>query len=203
MLQYQHFSLVLNTAIGFYNYKFYLLSLFYGMLSSAWVVASTMPEVLLLVQRTDSRSLLLLQLSRYAHTLLSLESGNEVASRPCAPRPPCAYRCHPPQPLRGAVQVVELSVLITFVLNVCILLPCALLLCFHLFLVAHGRTAYEWKQVRQGLRSPSESLFDYGLVNNFALTLGVYPLLWLLPVRSGIEGNGIFFPEKHHAQHFR
>ena len=98
--------------------------------------------------------------------------------------------------LRGAVQVVELSVLITFVLNVCILLPCALLLCFHLFLVAHGRTAYEWRQVRAGVRSGSESLFDYGMVNNFALTLGVYPLLWLLPVRTGIEGNGIFFPER-------
>jgi len=172
VLQYQHFSLVLNTAIGFYNYKFFLLSLFYGMLSSAWVVAATMPEVLLLVQRTDSRTVLMLQLRRYAHTLFSLDSGAEV---------------------------VELSTLITCVLNLLLVVPCALLLCFHLFLVAHGRTAYEWKQVRQGVRSSSESLFDYGLVNNFALTLGVYPLLWLLPMRTGIEGNGIFFPEKHHA----
>ena len=56
---------------------------------------------------------------------------------------------------------------------------------------------------RPGVRSGSESLFDYGMVNNFALTLGVYPLLWLLPVRTGIEGNGIFYPEKHSVQHFR
>jgi len=177
VLQYQHFSLLLNTAIGFYNYKFYLLSLFYGTLSSAWVVAATMPEVLLLVQRTGSQSLLLLQLQRYAHALFSLDSGAEV---------------------------VELSTLVTCALNVALLLPCAVLLCFHLHLVANGRTHYEWRQVRQGQRAASESLFDYGLVNNFALTLGVFPLLWLLPVRAGIEGNGIFFPEKHHAaQHLR
>ena len=176
VLQYQHFSLVLNTAVGFYNYKFYLLSLFYGMLSSAWVVAATMPEVLLLAQRTDSHAAQMEQLRKYAHTLFSLESGAEV---------------------------VELSTLITCVLNFCILLPCALLLTFPLFLVAHGRTAYEWRQVRAGVRSASESLFDYGMVNNFALTLGVYPLLWLLPVRTGIEGNGIFYPEKHSVQHFR
>ena len=176
MLQYQHFSVVLNTAVGFYNYKFYLLSLFYGTLSSAWVVAATLPEVLLLAQRTDSHAAQMEQLRKYAHTLFSLESGAEV---------------------------VELSTLITCVLNFCILLPCALLLTFHLFLIAHGRTAYEWRQVRAGVRSGSESLFDYGMVNNFALTLGVYPLLWLLPVRTGIEGNGIFYPEKHSVQHFR
>ena len=47
----------------------------------------------------------------------------------------------------------------------------------------------------RGPRS-GESLFNYGAVNNFALTLGIYPLLWLVPTRTGIEGNGIFFPEK-------
>ena len=176
VLQYQHFSLLLNTAVGFYNYKFYLLSLFYATLSSAWVVAATMPEVLLLVQRTESHAVLMAQLRRYAHTLFSLDSGAEV---------------------------VELSTLITCVLAALLLVPCALLLCFHLRRVATGRTAYEARQVRAGLRPRGESLFDYGLVNNCALTLGVYPLLWLLPVRTGIEGNGIFFPEKHHAQHYR
>ena len=45
VLQFQHFSVPLNSAIGFYNYKFYLLSLFYGVLCAAWVVASTLPEV--------------------------------------------------------------------------------------------------------------------------------------------------------------
>ena len=38
-----------------------------------------------------------------------------------------------------------------------------------------------------------------GTLNNFALTLGIYPLLWLMPTRSGIEGNGIFFPEQERA----
>ena len=52
------------------------------------------------------------------------------------------------------------------------------------------------RQVRAGLRKNGESLFHYGAVNNFALTLGIYPLLWLVPTRTGIEGNGIFFPER-------
>ena len=60
----QHWSVWCNNAVGFYNYKFYLLSLFYGMLSSAWVVAATMPEVLLLAQRTDSHAAQMEQLRK-------------------------------------------------------------------------------------------------------------------------------------------
>ena len=46
VLQYQTFSVTLNSAIGFYNYKFYVLTIFYGLCSSAWVVGSCMPEVI-------------------------------------------------------------------------------------------------------------------------------------------------------------
>ena len=61
------------------------------------------------------------------------------------------------------------------------------------------RCARRRSQARAGIRD-GPSLFDYGCLNNFALTLGAYPLLWLVPTRSGIEGNGIFFPEKHQAE---
>ena len=46
VLQYQTFSVTLNSAIGFYNYKFYLLTIFYGFCSSAWVIGSCLPEVI-------------------------------------------------------------------------------------------------------------------------------------------------------------
>ncbi len=101
--------------------------------------------------------------------------------------------------LDGGIEVVELSVVITLAISLLIALPCLALLTYHTTLLAHGHTAFEWQQVRMGVRPRGESLFDYGMLNNFALTLGVYPLLWLLPTRSGIEGNGIFFPEKQHA----
>ena len=45
MLQFQTFSTPLNSAIGFYNYKYYLLTLFYGVVSMVWVLGSCMPEV--------------------------------------------------------------------------------------------------------------------------------------------------------------
>lgn len=70
-----------------------------------------------------------------------------------------------------------------------------LLLALHVRLIALGRTVYEWQQVRAGRRPESRSLFDYGTLNNFALTLGIYPLMWVLPTRVGIEGNGIFYPD--------
>ena len=46
VLQFQTFSLPFNSAIGFYNYKYYLLTLLFGALCAAWAVASTLPEVL-------------------------------------------------------------------------------------------------------------------------------------------------------------
>lgn len=78
------------------------------------------------------------------------------------------------------------------------LLPCAATLGLHLALIARGRTYHEWRKLRRARArvAPTRSLFDYGVLNNFGLTLGVYPMLWLLPTRSGLEGNGIFYPEQ-------
>lgn len=95
--------------------------------------------------------------------------------------------------------MVNATILFTFLVACLLALPCLCFLLFHLRLVATGRTLYEWQQVRAGTRPATRSLFDYGTLNNFALTLGVYPLVWVLPIRQGIEGNGIFFPEQERA----
>ena len=89
--------------------------------------------------------------------------------------------------------MVDVSILLTFALNALCFVACVLVLGGHIWLICIGRTAYEARQVRAGLRKNGESLFHYGAVNNFALTLGIYPLLWLVPTRTGIEGNGIFY----------
>ena len=96
----------------------------------------------------------------------------------------------------AATDVVNMSIFFTLVVSVLLLLPCALQLLLHLYLLSKGRTLYEWQQVRAGTRRDAPSPFDYGWLNNFALTFGVYPLMWLLPTRKGVEGNGIFFPEQ-------
>jgi hypothetical protein len=91
---------------------------------------------------------------------------------------------------------VETTILFTLMLAMLVFIPCASTLVLHLALVARGRTFFEWRMMRRGRRAGGRSPFDYGALNNFALTLGIYPLLWLLPTRSGIEGNGIFYPEQ-------
>ena len=189
VLQFQTFSSPLNSAIGFYNYKFYLLASFYGALCAAWVVATTLPEVIGSGSRqwteaqwapvggapASARSLM------YSH----LQTVGQFVSRGEVP----------------SQWIVDMTILITLVLAALALIPTAYTLCLHLRLIAIGRTYHEWRLLRSGKRRQhsARSLFDYGTLNNFALTLGIYPLLWLLPTRSGIEGNGIFFPEQERA----
>ena len=92
--------------------------------------------------------------------------------------------------------VVDAAILLTLVLALIALIPCLAMLLLHVWLVAHGLTLHEWRQLRRGKRRTSRGTFDYGALNNLAMTLGIYPLLWLLPTRHGIEGNGIFYPEQ-------
>ena len=144
------------------------LSLLYGALIAVWVALATAPELALILRRLSSSQILAMQLSRYVQALSGMDSGAEM---------------------------VDLSIGVTFAFSVAIGLPCFVLLCLHLHLISRGLTLYEWQGVRRGTRRPT-SLFDYGVLNNFALALGVRPHLWLLPTSYGIEGNGIFFPEK-------
>lgn len=96
--------------------------------------------------------------------------------------------------------VIDATVLFTVVVAMCVLIPCLALLVMHTYLMVRGYTFYEWGQVQSGKRPRGKSLFDYGVLNNVALTLGIYPILWIVPTRSGIEGNGIFYPEQDRMQ---
>jgi hypothetical protein len=100
VLQFHTFSAPLNSAIGFYNFKFYLLALFYGTLCTAWVVASTLPEVLAsgLPQQELSA---LTSWTPHLHT----RAVSSVASRDAADR--WAVRDTPPAAHAAPVPVVR------------------------------------------------------------------------------------------------
>ena len=105
---------------------------------------------------------------------------------------------HAPSRLLVTQPEVDAVVLFSLLLAAALLVPCLYELCVHVWLIARGRTLYEWRQIRRGRRPNAKSLFDYGVLNNFALTLGIYPLAWVWPARQGIVGNGIFYAEQEH-----
>ena len=187
VLQFQHFSAPLNSAIGFHNYKYYLLTSFYGVLCCTWVLAATLPEVIAAwpplsavpaPSEATGASPAALALGRF-HTVVVDGMLRRDTS---------------------AQWVVDAAILATLVLAAIALVPLTLTLVLHLCLIARGRTYHEWRAMRNGRRKPGRSIFDYGLLNNYALTLGVYPLLWCVPSRTGVDGNGIFYPEQERVQ---
>ena len=186
VLQFQTFSVALNSAIGFYNYKYYVLTLLYGSLAALWALSTTLPEL--------------------------IASWPRMTATPPYATGPAATRAH--GAAYGAIGdswiiasdgltaghaqqwVVDVVLMITAVVALTLLIPCASLMAVHAWLVGHGYTMYEWQQMRRGRRPYARSLYDYRLAHNLALTLGMYPLLWLLPTRRGVDGNGIFYPEQ-------
>lgn len=205
VLCYQAFSSCLNSAIGYYNYKFYLLTLFYASLNAAWVLAATLPEVILLGRNGGFTASQMLELQRL-HSMGGEDDGNGgvmAASEPLPEAGPWTRMVawavvNTQQSAAAEAQqwVVDAVILITMGLACLCLVPCIYMIGLHVWLIAHGRTEYEWRCIQRGRRPDIKSQFDYGYVNNFALTLGIYPLAWLLPTRHGIVGNGIFFAEQ-------
>lgn len=200
VLCYQTFSTCLNSAVGYYNYKYYLLTLFYASLNAAWVIAATVPEAILLGQNGGFTAKQMTELRRLAvgDRVVAESQGMLDAAGPWTRMVAWAVVNTQQQGSTHEAQqwVVDAVIVITMGLAGLCLVPCLYMIGLHLWLIVHGRTEYEWRTIRRGRRPDTRSLFDYGYVNNFALTLGNYPLAWLIPTRHGIIGNGIFFAEQ-------
>jgi len=211
VLQYQTFSVSLNSAIGFYNYKYYLLTVFYGFCTSAWVVGSCMPEVVAQWPPFSSAADETPPPTTPAEERAMVAAAGAQSGSPAGLGAHLAYAQstleHGVNALANSVNddessqwIVDATILFTLAAALLLLIPCLVLCVLHTYLVVRGYTLYEWRQVLDGKRPKGISLFDYGVLHNVALTLGVYPTLWLMPTRSGIEGNGIFFPEQERMQ---
>ena len=66
--------------------------------------------------------------------------------------------------------------------------------CFHLWLINNQYTTIEYCEKRSTdsafkVMSP----YNLGVYRNFQSILGTNPLLWALPVRRNLEGEGLFF----------
>ena len=214
ILCYQHWDLWSNNAIGFYNYKAYLLSLLYGVLAHGFGCALLLPGVLRAWPQADASYAFLAMwmggvssppvAARAMHTSHAHEPD---VARPPTPPPSAQRACDDARmsPRAPACQPQASSVCGFACLS---LLGSAVMggaslawLLFHTWLIARGQTAHTFfrqcglvgakppKPRQQAGRSP----FDFGLRGNFARTCGKQPLLWLLPTNQGVEGNGIFF----------
>lgn len=173
ILCYQHWDLWANNAIGFYNYKAYLLALFYGALAHAAGAMLLLPFAAATLHGGTTDPLGAAAALDLHVAVLGLLAGGDASV-----------------PAFGALTLTA-SVLLGG--------GCALWLLFHAALIAAGSTAHTC--FRQGgclrQKPPKQPIpgqpFDFGPRGNFGRACGRHPLLWLLPTNQGVEGNGIFF----------
>jgi hypothetical protein len=65
---------------------------------------------------------------------------------------------------------------------------------FHMWLIHNHYTTIEFCEKRKtDTQFKAQSPYNLGLINNLKKILGPNPLLWFLPVRRNLEGNGLFF----------
>lgn len=66
--------------------------------------------------------------------------------------------------------------------------------CFHLWLIKNQYTTIEFCEKRKtDSQFRQQSPYSLGIFRNLKIILGPNPLLWLLPVRRNMEGDGLFF----------
>jgi hypothetical protein len=165
----QHWSIWCNNAVGFYNYKCYLLALLYFALAHAAAAAMLLPSALRDVLREAAEA----DEGEAPRALQGLLSGGEES--------------------------VQSFVLLCGAVSAALALGALAWLSCHALLVARGVTAAEaWRQGGCSKRKrPKPPLagrpFDFSARANVSKVLGRHPVLWLLPTNQGIEGNGIFF----------
>ena len=66
--------------------------------------------------------------------------------------------------------------------------------CFHMWLISKHYTTIEFCEKRKTESAfKDQSPYNTGVYQNLKTILGPNPLLWFLPVRMNLEGNGLFF----------
>ena len=201
----QHWSVWCNNAIGFYNYKCYLLALLYAGLAHGAGAAMLLPTVVQGIRDAVEEG----ETPPAVEGLLRGGPGSVQATAPHRLHRRAACTAAPqrrrnstarttPHRTSPVIPVQAFALLSAAVNSLLALGALSWLLC-HAVMAARGMTATEaWRQGGCSRRKrPKLPLagrpFDFSARANLAKVLGRHPVLWLLPTNQGIEGNGIFF----------
>jgi len=163
ILCYQHWDLWCNNAVGFYNYKAYLLSLLYGSLAHAASLILLLPGVIRALPHADPLAL-----------SATLWTGGDSSLHTFAWLGVLASA------LLGGSSFAWLLFHVHLIAHG---------QTAHSFSRQSGLVGAKPPKPRHARQSP----FDFGLRGNLSRACGRQPLLWLLPTNQGVEGNGIFF----------
>ena len=161
---------VVNT-VGFYNRKFFVLFLFYTMLSCCWVLLTALP-VLLDLRRPGA--------------LRALE--RQIGPTKCARRAPAPAHI---TRLRLSGPCFLLASVAVMVCSMGMILDCALVVMLSCFMPFHVRMVMLNETTIEG---PSPE-FHVGIPRNWKQVMGKDRRLWLLPVwGGGPDGDGVHWP---------
>jgi len=95
----------------------------------------------------------------------------------------------------GVSLQAEFRVCLTYLMTCLLALALLAFLGFHTYLLARNYTTIEFLEKR-GCNPPPEHVnsYDLGTCRNIAAVMGDNPLLWWLPVRWTVRGDGLAFP---------
>jgi len=162
----QHWSVWCNNAVGFYNYKCYLLALLYGGLAHGAGAAMLLPAVVRGIRDAVEQG----------ETPPALEGLLYGGS--------------------GSVQafaLLSVAVSCTLALGALSWLLCHAVMAARGVTAAEAWRQGGCSRRKPPKPPLAGRPFDFSARTNLAKVLGRHPILWLLPTNQGIEGNGIFF----------
>ena len=165
ILCYQHWDVWSNNAIGFYNHKAYLLSLFYATLAHVFSLALLLPGLRQQWHEAAPSS------GEPAEQLIALAlwAGGEGSVLAYAALSWCGRHSRWRHALLARLPRVAHNAR------------------------SHSARILRHAPHKPPKRDIGGRPFDFGARGNFLRTCGKTPLLWFLPTNAGVEGNGIFF----------